>query len=297
MDNCGIHACDFRCSIHSTQFRNSCLEDSVMKFETKCKYSGRIKYLLQHFKREHKLPDYRVENFEVLLKATIDVFEYQNITHDEFWIRYLKWPQVEKELFEKSKNLNGFYQSWNEKAADMNLCANTINQMIYPENYNVIAYFFNRKGYYIDYGCGSATLSLGIYLKNRLKGKLKLLDVPNDIQKYIDYRIEKYYLSNDVSFDSVFSFHQKNMADGIMCIDVLEHLNDPSEILIEKISPMLKIGGLLLLRAPWRGQLTHLDTAPDDFYQNGGRKYLDENYKEVYRFGVNDISAVYKKIK
>ena len=69
------------------------------------------------------------------------------------------------------------------------------------------------------------------------------------------------------------------------------------DFIVEKISPMLKIGGLLLLRAPWRGQLTHLDTAPDDLYQNGGRKYLDENYKEVYRFGVNDISAVYKKIK
>lgn len=267
-----------------------------MILEPMYNYSGKIKFVLQHFITKHQLLNLNIENIEVLFNAIIDTIEYQNISFDDFFERYYDWEQVEMELFEKSKDLNAFYQSWNNNLADMNVCANTINQMINPENYNIVANFFKQKGYFIDYGCGSATLSLGLYLKKRLNGKLKLLDVPNDISKYIDYRIQKYSLSKDVSFNSVFDFHEKNIADGIMCIDVLEHLEKPSEILVEQISPMLKKGGILILRAPWRGQLSHIDAAPEDFYHNGGRQYLSKNYKEIYRFGPNDISCVYKKI-
>ena len=69
------------------------------------------------------------------------------------------------------------------------------------------------------------------------------------------------------------------------------------EIFINKIHPLLKIGGLIYLRAPWRGQLTHIDEAADNFYLSGGRRFLYEKYREVYRTSSIDISCVYKKVR
>jgi len=100
-----------------------------------------------------------------------------------------------------------------------------------------------------------------------------------------------------VQFLNVSNYFEPHNADGIICIDVLEHLENSSEIFINKIHPLLKIGGLIYLRAPWRGQLTHIDQAADDFYLNGGRKFLSEKYVEIYRTSSIDISCVYKKVR
>jgi len=99
-----------------------------------------------------------------------------------------------------------------------------------------------------------------------------------------------------VQFQNLLDFFKPDSADGIICIDVLEHLENSSEVFINKIHPLLKVDGLIYLRAPWRGQLTHIDQAADNFYLKGGRSLLSEKYVEVYRTSSIDISCVYRKI-
>ena len=64
-----------------------------------------------------------------------------------------------------------------------------------------------------------------------------------------------------------------------------------------KIHPCLKLGGLLYLKVPWGGHITHLDDALNDFYSEGGRKLLSEKYKLLRRLKPLDIAGVYRKIK
>ena len=94
---------------------------------------------------------------------------------------------------------------------------------------------------------------------------------PTNLQKFVKYRIDKYHYNGLVKCNDAFNFNEKNFCDGLLRIDVLEHIENSSEVFIERISPMLKKGGLLIMKAPWRGQLTHIDEAADDFYNNGGK--------------------------
>ncbi len=233
--------------------------------------------------------------FIQLLIAIEDACEFYHISRKEFFDKMEKWENTEKYLWEKSVNLKEFYESWNNEAAIQNTCANIFNQLIWFENYNVCAEYAKKSDFIIDYGCSTGSLSLGLVLDSKIENELLLLDVPNDVSKFIEFRIKKHRLNN-VKLDSVFDFSVNKKAELIICIDVLEHLKDSSYIFIKKISPLLAKGGQLILRAPWRGQLTHIDKAADDFYLNGGRKFLAQNFKEVYRFGSQDICAVYKKI-
>ncbi|MFH2069160.1 MAG: methyltransferase domain-containing protein [Candidatus Omnitrophota bacterium] len=241
-----------------------------------------------------KIPDYRVEVLEILCDAINDVLEYYKIDNNAFWEKYYSWEEREKELFENSKNLEEFYKSWNGISAELNICANVVNQMIWWENYNVISYFFKNSKHIIDYGCGTAVLTVGLALKKKISGTILLLDVPNDVNKFVKYRLDKHKLTN-ISFINVFDYNQENIADGVICLDVLEHLPNSSDIFINKISPVLKRGGVLFMRAPWRGQLTHIGGAADNFYRAGGRKFLGRNFRELYRLNPLDINCVYRK--
>jgi len=268
--------------------------------ENKYYILGRLKMILQKMKLRFRLADRPEDLRTTVLKsysyALRDAKEYINITIDQFYEHSNKWPTYEEELFLKN-DLSNFYQSWNSEAAYCNICCNIINQHREISNFEAIASYFTKEGKYIDYGCGTGALSLGLFLESKLKGTLLLLDVSNDINKFVEYRIKKNNLQEFVQFLNVLNYFEPDNADGIICIDVLEHLENPSEIFINKIYPLLKIGGLIYLRAPWRGQLTHIDQAADDFYLNGGRKFLSEKYVEIYRISSIDISCVYKKVR
>lgn len=221
--------------------------------------------------------------------------EFYDLTRQEFFENIEKWQFTEKKLFDEADNLKEFYESWNDKASIENSCANIINQMVWIENYNVCAKYSVKSDVVIDYGCGTGSLAFGLALNHKVKNKMILLDVPNDVSKFREYRVSKNNLLS-VKTENIFTFDEKHVADLIICLDVLEHLENSSDILMNKIYPLLKVGGNLILRAPWRGQMTHIDEAADNFYFDGGREFLSKHFSEVYRFGSSDISAVYKKI-
>jgi len=242
------------------------------------------------------LSDNRIDSVLQLLRATDDIIEFFNINRREFYENIDMWEKTEKLLWEKSVTLKEFYESWNSKASLQNACVNTINQLIWFENYNVCSYFAEKSNVIVDYGCGTGALSTALALNGKIKNQLIQLDVPNDINNFRKFRIQKYNFKNIIT-ENIFTFNKKSIADLVICFDVLEHIEESSEVFINSISTIIKTGGFLILRAPWRGQMTHIDKAADDFYLNGGRKFLSSNYKEVYRFGSLDICAVYQKIK
>ena len=269
--------------------------------ENKYNKSGFLKLILQKIKIKlgliKKYPeDLRKMVIKSYSLALRDVREYMNINLEHFYEYSNQWLKLEEKLFLKNDSA-GFYRSWNNKAAYYNICYNVINQHIEIMNFQVIASYFKKGGLFLDYGCGTASLSIGLFLENKLKGKLILLDVPNDVNEFVKYRIKKNHLEKWINFLSVLDYFEPDKADGIICIDVLEHLENSSEIFINKIHPLLKVGGLIYLRAPWRGQLTHIDKAADNFYLKGGRSFLSEKYIEIYRSASMDISCLYKKVK
>lgn len=237
----------------------------------------------------------RLEVFSSMIRIVNDAIEFYGLTREEFIQNITKWEETELALFNKAETLKEFYESWNDEASIQNVCANIVNQLIWFENYNVCCEFTSKAEKVIDYGCGTGSLSLSLALNKKIKKELVLLDVPNDVSKFRDHIIKKHGLQN-VSNGNILEYKTKKQADLIMCLDVLEHLEESSSIFINQLSPLLKRGGLAILRAPWRGQLTHIDQAANDFYLNGGRKFLAKNYEEVYRFGNYDICAVYRKL-
>ncbi len=270
-----------------------------MNVEQKFNILGAFKFLLQKVtSKKIKFDNLHIEQERALFNAIIDAVEYQKISYEKFWDNVKEWAQIEEELFKKYATLKEFYESWNKDFAFKNICANVVNQMLYPEIYSAYVYYAKQSKSIIDYGCGTATLSLGEMILNKERNKqLILLDVENDITNFVKYRINKYNLLNNVKFENVFDFKTEDKSDLIICIDVLEHLENSADVFCDEIYPKLKKYGFLILRAPWRGQLTHLDKAADDFYINGGKKLLSKKFSEIYRFGSIDISCIYIKIK
>lgn len=261
----------------------------------------KMKYKLDSilFKRKYNKIGFYINQYDLQKLSTMaiwDALEYYNIDLNTFWEYVNIWPKYEQDLWNKSGSPDEFYNKWNNYTAVINSCANIANQSLYNDLYQIVAFFFSKKGIYIDYGCGTGTLSLGLKINKRINGNLILLDVSNDVQNFIKFRIKKHELNNEVEFIDVATFEKFFFADGLLCIDVLEHIENSSKVFIDKISPLIRKGGLLIMRAPWRGQLTHLNSAADNFYYGGGRKYLSQHYKEIMRFSTNDIACVYRKL-
>jgi len=231
---------------------------------------------------------------KIATSAICDVLEYYKIDLETFRKCSDIWPKYESELWNCSNDPVEFYKKWNNKYSLSNTCANITNQLSI-DHQRIVSYYFSKKGVYVDFGCGTATLSIGLKVNNRINGELILLDIPNDIQNFVKYRINKHNLNNMVKWEDILNFKEKNITDGLICIDVLEHIENSTEVFIDTIAPMIKKGGLLIMRAPWRGQLTHIDSAADNFYDCGGRQFLSHHFKTVMRFGSNDITCVYKK--
>jgi hypothetical protein len=230
-----------------------------------------------------------------------DAKEYLDISTDHFFHYADIWAQVESKLFEEKDSVSAFYANWRDDASKYNICANILNQHLDVISFKALYTFFTPKtignGILVDYGCGTGTLSFAFAIENILASHFLLIDVDNDVKNFIQFRIKKHNLSGNVFFDDANSFNKFHYSSGLYCIDVLEHLENPSNVFREKIHPCLKLGGLLYLKVPWGGHITHLDDALNDFYSEGGRKLLSEKYKLLRRLKPLDIAGVYRKIK
>lgn len=268
--------------------------------ETRYNWIASLSYLLKHRKSNKALTVPKSVIVKSLVTAIEDATEYLRISTDTFFNYVVLWSEIEERLFHNNnRNSLTFYESWKGQGAHYNICANIVNQHLDEISFMAINNLINsdKTKTVIDYGCGTASLSISFVKEGLIKGKVLLLDVDNDVKDFILFRLYKHKLTQCLIWQDVSKFVPANTCDVLYCIDVLEHLENPTDVFVNSIHRMLKTNGLLYLKAPWRGQLTHLDAAANNFYLGGGRKFLSHNYKLIHRFAANDIACIYRKIK
>lgn len=225
-----------------------------------------------------------------------DALEYLNIPEEMYWDLVSRWPQFEEELFVNKNSIDEFYRSWSGEAARANICSNTFNQFVFDDAYHVARLYFQDARRILDFGCGTASISISHAIRQNPSCELVLAELQSDIHDFISYRIDKHRLPLAQIVD-IQKLDGLPPFDFVICVDVLEHLENSAEVFTEQLLPKVAVGGYLMLRAPWRGQLTHIDEAPVNFYTQGARNALGRHFSEIYRIGVNDIDAVYRRVK
>ncbi len=172
-------------------------------------------------------------------------------------------------------------------------------QLSYPKVFNYIMnYYEGQTISYCDYGCGSALQVFCLKEADNLSfSRIDLYDLKNEVSDFVEQQIENNYKNENIRhYDVTKSDKLENKYDLITCLDVLEHIVNPSETLY-KLTDSLNDEGLLILTAPWEiDSATHLAEAADDFYNNGGYKFLKKNYKKLSHFNKElHINGVYRK--
>jgi 2-polyprenyl-3-methyl-5-hydroxy-6-metoxy-1,4-benzoquinol methylase len=236
------------------------------------------------------------------LHAIEDCCDFLHIdlkTFSDYFDNHHLWAQ---QLWEESKgDANYFNKTLAEKFADKNIVANCVYSFSLKYSYDVLHYYLsqlsatNKYVAVCDFGCANAHLSFAM-LRRQLISHLELCDLPGLVADFVRFRNEKYQL-NTVTWQDAEQFRVKeNHFDAAICFDVLEHVPNPSHILRTVLYPMLKPGGYLFMQAPWGGGVpSHLDEAIIDFYGNGGKEFLSQNFRKINTMAAMDISGVWIK--
>jgi SAM-dependent methyltransferase len=193
----------------------------------------------------------------------------------------------------------GFSRQWYGAMGASNILTNIIDQ--FSRDYVVAALrpFFvaphSFSGVILDFGCGAAAISLNWQWSFAPRARLLLADVENLPREFVRHEIAQHPEClaeiHDVSLDNV----PDRSVDVMLCIDVLEHLSNPSEVFM-LLHRKLRSGGLLFIQAPWGGHPEHVETALQDWESNGGGKLLELDYNCGSR--MNDsiaVSGIYLK--
>lgn len=227
--------------------------------------------------------------------AKADLESFLGINGAEFRELCEAWPQLEEELFAREQSVDGFYMAWDGNVGRANLCANLHNQFTSTGLYSAAGQRIAKARRVLDYGCGTGAITFAHGLRRNRTAELVFVELQELVRRFIQFRVEQHKLP-DARVCSPCSLADERPFDLVLCIDVLEHLENPSYVLIECLLPRVSLDGLLILRAPWRGQLTHIDAAPRNFYSQGGREALASHFVTVERIGPNDVDAVYRRI-
>lgn len=209
-----------------------------------------------------------------------------------------EWPQYVRTCFDKNKP-DAFYAQWTGPMGGSNVPTNIRDQ--FTRDYVVAALFLvfgpssTYGGKLLDFGCGTAAISLSWQRAFAPRIRLFLADVENLPREYVKYRIEKNADTNVRLVDVGLADVADNGLDVILCIDVLEHLRHPSET-FRMLDGKLRCGGILIAQAPWGNHHEHLDCAPIDWQNNGGREILENGYVRMAQMNrAIELSGVYWK--
>jgi 2-polyprenyl-3-methyl-5-hydroxy-6-metoxy-1,4-benzoquinol methylase len=236
------------------------------------------------------------------LHAIEDCCDFLHIdlkTFNEYFENHHLWAQ---QLWKESKgDANYFNETLAQKYADKNIAANCVYSFSLKYSYDTLYYYLNRltaanKSVTLcDFGCANAHLSFAM-LHRQLITHLELCDLPGMVEDFIKFRNLKYGLNSITWQDAAHFTVKEKYFDAVICFDVLEHLPNPSKVLSTVLYPILKPGGYLFMQAPWGGGVpSHLDEAIIDFYGNGGKEFLSQNFRKINTMAAMDISGVWKK--
>jgi len=223
-------------------------------------------------------------------QAVSDVARFLEIPRDQVYDFAAEWLAVGPALFAQHGPEN-FYYAWRGDAGRANLCSNAIFQFQRPEIWTALhAVAQQTSGLtYLDFGCGSGTLSFPFAPAFQ---QAVFADLPNLAQDFLRWRIQFHGLSNAIAAPPDLLANQRECANVISCIDVLEHVA-ASTALFEKIDALLVPGGLLLFSAPWHSidsQVEHLPEAERDWKKpGGGEMQMNARYQRVKPFACGGI--------
>lgn len=235
----------------------------------------------------------------VITEAMLFLIE-QGLVNPDDSIEFLaeSWPDHRSEIFDPH-DTEKFYLSWTQSAGAANIAANIIDQFSRPY---IIKELLNRDRDHtslLDFGCGTAAVSLLWQKTVTPQATLYLADVNNLSRDFTAYfraknaniKIELSPLTLDnIPFESL---------DIILCIHVLEHIANPVEVL-KLLHSKLKKNGTILLEAPWGGHPEHIQEAIDDWKAENGDAFLRNNYKLEHHLNPfitynKGLSGVYTK--
>lgn len=231
-----------------------------------------------------------------LIVQSAKLMKYLNITAAEFVALLKKWRDYSRLIGEFSDSQE-FYLSWTGEMGKSNLCANIVNQVVvYEEIFDYLTeYLRGRNLVCCDYGCGAATFSFLLHEELQFVS-LHLYDVENAAAEFVRWTINVDGIPEALWFNVMKTEVQYETYDLLVCLDVLEHLKNSSEV-FSRIGKMLKLNGFLVLRAPWGNHVEHIPEAAIDFYEGGGYKSLKRCFKRVHHFGGEHINGVYRKVR
>lgn len=223
-------------------------------------------------------------------QAVTDVARFLSVEREQVFDLAAAWLEIGPRLFAE-KRPEDFYTAWQGEAGRSNLCSNAIFQFQRPDIWSALHQIASQFEdlTYLDFGCGSATLSFPFLKAFR---QAVLTDVPNLAQEFVQWRIRQHGLSNTVVLPPALLEGQSACANIVTCIDVLEHVATSTELFL-KIDTLLATGGLFLFSAPWHSidsQPEHLPEAEADWKRpGGGQAIMNERYQCLKPFMAGGI--------
>ncbi len=209
------------------------------------------------------------------------------------------WNFYVKKLF-NSEQPENFYYSWQGKAGASNIAANIKDQFNRPYILHNLAKVLNLYKEpsitMLDFGCGTAALSIAFQDAFAKNSQLLLADVENLPREFVRIMRKKKVELVDIGLGRV----KENSVDIVLCIHILEHIKNPTQV-FKLIHGKIKNGGFILLEAPWGKELEHIKESPIDWKIMGGEKFLTENYTKIcslnpFVIWSGGVSGCYKKI-
>lgn len=209
-----------------------------------------------------------------------------------------EWPKFIEQHFNPNEP-DAFYRGWNGEVGASNLLVNIVDQfgraIIVSALDAVFASPYAFRGAWLDYGCGTAAISLNWQRTYAPGSILYLSDVENLAREFVRHSVacrpECDVRLVDIDLETI----PDGSLDFVMSVDVLEHLPNPSATYM-KVHRKLRSGGMALLQAPWGNHPEHLDEAPIDWASNGGARLLETKYIKVAHVNLDvEFSGLYWK--
>lgn len=205
--------------------------------------------------------------------------EYLRWTPEQFNHAVRAWPALSRTSFAQHAQSDDFYRHWTGETGRMNICANIVDQFRRHDVCRIaqrLGQTSLRSARILDLGAGTGSVTFAFFPD----ATVDYVDVPNEPANFLRWRLAQSGRTTHRHLP-VEQLAQVPMVDGCLCVDVLEHLPNPSDIFREQIHTRLAPGGQLILRAPWGGHPEHLPDAQRHWEQQGGAQLLATHYRLV----------------
>jgi len=205
-----------------------------------------------------------------------------------------EWSHHVQNLFNSDES-EQFYLKWKGSIGASNIAANIADQFRRPYLLHSMIGLLEGTKTLLDFGCGTGAVVLSWQKNFSSSTEVFLADVDNlsrDFTRFYAVKHPKLPIRFvDLDLNSI----PDGSIDAILCIHVLEHLRNPSEI-FKLLDKKIKNGGLVFLEAPWGGHPEHLAEAPIDWEKNGGKELLKKQYRHIKTMNpFLSFSGIYRK--